>query len=129
MGAAATVSAVKGIDSKYDISGRTTRAASQTAKAATDLANKALENPTVNKSWGWMKSMASSAAKSVTGALAETGDVVKQGRDQAKARRSSNTTPTPGSPTPTPAGSEVLNPEVSVMPEEDTGGEAKFVSK
>ena len=104
------------MDEKYDVSGRTTRAASVTAKAATDLANKALENPTVSKSWGWMKSIASSAAKSVSGAIAETNDVVKQGKEEAKARRSSNTSPvatSAGAPGDTPL----------------SGGEAKFVAK
>jgi hypothetical protein len=127
-GAAATVNAAKELDEKYDVSGRTTRAASITAKAATDLAKKALENPTVSKSWGWMKSMASSAAESVTGALAETSDVVKQGREEAKARRSSNASPT-GEGAVATATAVAETPAGVAEAEAVSGGEAKFVTK
>ncbi len=127
-GAAATVNAAKELDEKYDVSGRTTRAASITAKAATDLANKALENPTVSKSWGWMKNIASSAAQSVTGALAETSDVVKQGREEARARQSNNASPTGGAAVAA-AAPAVAKPPVGGEDETLSGGEAKFVTK
>jgi hypothetical protein len=85
--AASVTEGVKGIDEKYDISGRTTRAASDATKAATDWANKALENPTVSKGWGFMKGLGKSMLSSAVALGKEADDTYKQANQQARERR------------------------------------------
>jgi hypothetical protein len=93
-GYGATTDAVKGIDTKYDISGRTTRAASDASKAATNLANKALENPTVSKGWGFMRGLGKSVVSAVKQAAQQADDTVKQANQEAARRRGSAASPT-----------------------------------
>ena len=103
--AASVKEGVKGIDEKYDISGRTTRAASDASKTATNLANKALENPHVAKGWGFMKGIGSSVLGAAKNAVSEANDTYKQANEQAKERRSSATTTAAAAAAPVEASS------------------------
>ena len=96
--AASVTEGVKGIDEKYDISGRTTRAASDASKAASNLASKALENPTVSKGWGFMKGLGKSVVSAAAGFAREADDTIKQANQQAKERRGVTTTTTTATP-------------------------------
>ena len=87
--AASASEAVKGIDQKYDISGRTTRAASDASKAATNLANKALENPTVSKGWGFLRGIGRSAMNAANTMVQETNDTINKSKAEAATRRGS----------------------------------------
>ena len=78
---------MKGIDQKYDISGRTTRAASDASKAASDLANKALENKHVAKGWGFMRGIGKSVLSAANTLAAEVNDTTKQATEEARKRR------------------------------------------
>lgn len=85
--AASVTEGVKGIDQKYDISGRTTRAASDASKAASDLANKALENKHVAKGWGFMRGIGKSVLSAANTLAAEVNDTTKQATEEARKRR------------------------------------------
>merc|ERR1712166_913688 len=87
--AASASEAVKGNDQKYDISGRTTRAASDASKAATNLANKALENPTVSKGWGFLRGIGRSAMNAANTMVQETNDTINKSKAEAATRRGS----------------------------------------
>lgn len=91
--AKSTATAVKSIDEKYDISGRTTRAASDATAVANKALESALKNETVNRGWGFMKRVASSAVSSAknfaTTVGTESKDVYAQAKAKAKARGSS----------------------------------------